>query len=666
MTRAASWLVTRLGVILVPAWIVAAALAVHYLPAIDQSGGDALGGLIPKKSQAVDTQLREARVFGNTLLTRVVVVQRDPRNTVQVAQQAAKGRFPFLKLAVPLISANKKSAVTYLYFSQKASNVQALAIAKRYARALDPPGLRTGPLVAREAEFQQIRRSLPWVTLATVVLIVLVLLLTFRAIVPPLLVLGTAGIAYVISTRVLAWVGEQRHQTVPKEVEPILVALLLGLVTDYSIFFLHGMRRRLAEPGGRLAAADGTTRENLPIIVTAGLIVALGSLSLVAGHLEVFRAFGPGMALTVVIALAVATTFLPGVLALLGPAAFWPTGDRPQREPRVRLWRLLTARPVSALLALAVVALLLVGAAGMANLRLGFTLVRGQSQSSEVKRAQQWAERGFPAGVTSPTEALVRGDPRPAMRAARATPGVSFVTPAQRRNGTARFLVVLRNEALDAHAIDALRRVRARAPDGVAFAGDTAIAEETVTSIRNDAVRVSIVVLLVNLVLLALFLRAVLAPLYLLAASVLAVGAALGVTTWIMQGALAHDDVTYYVPFAASVLLLSLGSDYNVFVVGRIWQAARERPMREAIADVAPRTSSAITTAGITLAGSFGLLALIPLRPMRELALAMAVGIVLDTFVVRSLLVPSLLALFRSREKGRTEPLADGERPLHE
>jgi RND superfamily putative drug exporter len=121
-----------------------------------------------------------------------------------------------------------------------------------------------------------------------------------------------------------------------------------------------------------------------------------------------------------------------------------------------------------------------------------------------------------------------------------------------------------------------------------------------------------------------------------------------------MESVLGHDDVTYYVPFAAAVLLLSLGSDYNVFVVGRIWQSARERPLREAIAETAPRTSATVTTAGITLAGSFALLALIPLRAMRELALAMALGILLDTFVVRSVLVPSLLALFRRREQGQT------------
>ena len=118
-----------------------------------------------------------------------------------------------------------------------------------------------------------------------------------------------------------------------------------------------------------------------------------------------------------------------------------------------------------------------------------------------------------------------------------------------------------------------------------------------------------------------------------------------------MQGLLGHEDLTYYVPFAAAVLLLSLGSDYNLFVVGGIRRASRRLPVREAIAEAAPEASSTIATAGVALAGSFAMLALIPLRPMRELAFALSVGILLDTFVVRSILVPSLLALFRREQR---------------
>jgi RND superfamily putative drug exporter len=109
---------------------------------------------------------------------------------------------------------------------------------------------------------------------------------------------------------------------------------------------------------------------------------------------------------------------------------------------------------------------------------------------------------------------------------------------------------------------------------------------------------------------------------------------------------LGHQDLTYYVPFAAAVLLLSLGSDYNIFIAGRIWQESERRPFREAIRYATPRASRTITVAGVTLAGSFALLALIPIRPMRELAFVMAAGILIDSFVVRSTLVPSLAAAF--------------------
>lgn len=708
MTRVAAFLVARLGLLLVPAWIAAAIAAVHYLPAIEQGGGSPLGGLVPGNAAALHAQQHEVDAFGNSLLTPIVVVQHankltttQLRRTASVAARIDRTRhdprFPGLRLVAPLVSPNRTTVVTYLYFPASVSESDQLATADRFAHALDPPGLRTGALLARQSEFDQIQRSLPWVTLATVLLIALILAATFRAVVPPLLVLGTAGIAYTIAVRLIARIAEARHQAVPKEVEPVLVALLLGLVTDYAIFFLAGMRRRLAAGASRYAAADETTRENLPIILVAGLIVALGSLSLVAGHLAVFRSFGPGMALAVVVALAVATTFIPGLLALLGPLAFWPSLQRADREPRRRLWHTLTARPVSGVVAVAIVAGLLACCTGLLHLHLGFSLVRGQPPGAEVKRAQEHAQDGFSAGITGPTELLLRspgiGGHLTAVErleaAVRREPGVTQVVGPHTRprivlplfvakNGnSARFVAVLSDEPLDAKAISVLRHLRARMPAllrhaglqnaRVEYAGDTALADETVAAVRGDGVRVGLAVALVNLVLLALFLRAFAAPLYLLVASILAVGASLGVTTFVMQSLLHHDDVTYYVPFAAAVLLLSLGSDYNVFVVGRIWQAAREKPLRDAIADTAPRTSSTITTAGVTLAGSFGMLALIPLRPMRELALAMATGILLDTFVVRSLLVPSLLALFRRREQERHHAaLGDGEAPLHE
>ena len=143
-----------------------------------------------------------------------------------------------------------------------------------------------------------------------------------------------------------------------------------------------------------------------------------------------------------------------------------------------------------------------------------------------------------------------------------------------------------------------------------------------------------------------LFLRALIAPLYLVAVSVLGLAASLGITTFVFQELLGYDDLTYYVPFAAAVLLVALGSDYNVFVAGRIWEEARWMRLREAIAVATPAAAKAVTVAGIALAASFALLALVPLRSFREFAFVMAVGVLIDTFLVRSLLVPALTSLF--------------------
>ena len=696
VTGAAAWAIVRLAFLIVPAWIVAAVAAFHYLPGVTEASDAPLGGLVPGGAAAIATQEREAKEFGSSFLTRVVVVQhadrpltrRQVRRTARLAVAVDRHRLPEFRqisFAAPLPSRNHTTVVIYLYFRPSIGAHDQLAAAQAYAQALDPPGLRTGALLARKSEFQRIESALPRVTLATIGLVALILLLTFRAPGPPLVVLASAAIAYTIAIRLLAWIGRIDHRTVPNEVQPVLIALLLGLLTDYGVFFVSGMRRRLAAGERRLAAAEGTTRDNLPIVLTAGMIVALGSLALVVGQLSFFRTFGPSMAITVVVTVAVAVTFVPALLALLGGAISWPHPAEPSEHGPSRVWRFATARPASATLVLVVAAALVVASSGLLHTRLGFTLVRGQPENAEVKVAAVNAARGFAPGIVSPTEVLLEGrvgSRRAALmrfqRGLRAIPGVADVLgpgnqPAQRdlpvavaRSGNAaRFAIVLADEPLGARAIADLDRIRTRVPTLLAraklhgvrasYAGDTALAEETIATMRSDGIRVGIAVLLVNFALLAVFLRSLLMPVYLLAASLLALAATLGLLTFVMQGLLGHENLTYYVPFAAAVLLLSLGSDYNVFVVGGIRRAAERKPMREAIAGAVPEASSTITTAGVALAGSFAMLALIPIWPMREVAFALSVGILLDTFVVRSILVPSLLALFRREQRENTD-----------
>src|SRR5206468_11179146 len=140
--------------------------------------------------------------------------------------------------------------------------------------------------------------------------------LAFRSVGAPLATLAAATIAYLVSIRVVTSVGERFGVAVPQDLEPVLIVLLLGIVTDYSIFFLFGVRDRLRSGQARLEAAEATTANFLPIIVTAGLTVAAGTAALAVSNLTFIRAFGPALALAVLISLVVAVSFVPGLLAL--------------------------------------------------------------------------------------------------------------------------------------------------------------------------------------------------------------------------------------------------------------------------------------------------------------------------------------------------------------
>jgi RND superfamily putative drug exporter len=310
------------------------------------------------------------------------------------------------------------------------------------------------------------------------------------------------------------------------------------------------------------------------------------------------------------------------------------------------------------------------------RLRLGVSFVAALPSDHPVHRAATAAASGFAPGIVAPTEVLLQGpavgdDPDKLTRLARelqGQPGVAgVVSPSalpdevvrgalvSRAGDAARFLVILDHDPLGPTAISDLDHLSAAMPTLLqraglggakhGLAGDTAVASELVAATKADLRRIAIAVLAVNLLLLMVFLRAVVAPVLLLGCSVLALAASLGCLTLLFEDRLGHEGVAFYVPFAASVLLLSLGSDYNIYGVGHVWTRANHTSLREAIAERVPETSGAITAAGITLAASFGMLALVPLRQFWELAFVMALGVLIDALVVRSVLVPALLSV---------------------
>jgi RND superfamily putative drug exporter len=711
-TRALAWIAVSLRFLVVPAFAAAAVVAgLHADPF--QSGGPVLN-LIPKDSPALHAEADSLRLFRAPAGSDVIVVQRDPHGLSRDAQSrviahavavsrgqdrsGARLAIPFINVpGAPASTGDSTTAITHLVFDGSYSPNERTHAAQAYLAAAGPDAAPVGVTGVTPARIEQgtlILDRIGLVELLTVLVIAVIVLAVFRAPGAAVVTMATIGVAFPITLWALTEIARLSGSPLPQEVEPLVVALLLGVVTDYAVFFLSEFRDQLRSGAGSRDGVRAAALAVIPIVFTGGVILSLSLLALRASSLGFFRELAPALAATVAVAMLVSMLFVPALIALLGRFSVWPV--RPvkdeddvatRRSLGQRVAHLAAGRPLAALIGLACVAVLAVAALQSRSLNLGVDVISGLPADSRPQVVARAARVGFAPGALAPLEVIVqdRGTALPTAELGQLEqelhrqPGfAAAVGPSERVNGTsvqpfltsdrhaARYVLVSDTDPLSPDAVRDLSQLQARMPGlvssaglggaSVEYAGQTALAQSSVDAVSGDALKIALAVLLVNLVLMALFMRALLAPLVLLAVNVLSVAATLGLTVWFFQDVLGYPDITYYVPFAGAVLLVSLSSDYNVLIVGKIWAEGENQPMREAIASAAPRASRAIRAAGLSLAASFALVALIPIRSFRELAAVMSVGILIETFLVRSLLAPALLALLgtRARWPGRS------------
>lgn len=704
--------IVRWRVVVVVGWIAVATAVSFGLPSIREAQVGALGDLVPTGAEAITTEERSAELFSFPLLSRTVVVARDARGlsapgqalAVRSTVQLNRGELPQLRetrgyvisnaLGVaPLVRERSTTMLLPLLFPPSVGQNGRVAASRRFAERhvqRDVPrafvGV-TGAIAARAQQADVIADHLPLVEIATLLLVLVAVGLYFRSVLAPLINLVTVALTYLISIRLVAALGKLVGVSVPSEVQPIVVALLFGVVTDYSLFFLSRFRRKLSEGYEPSDAARRTTAELAPIILTCGLAVAAACGVLVVADLGFLQAFGPGMAMAVLVALAVSMTFIPATLVLLGARLFWPHVPRSTRRAERAERRAGVAQRVVGVavraprrtIAACLVALVAMGGA-IGWMKLGNPLIRGLPVDSNARVAYAQASQAFVPGILSPTVLVVeqRGIAERRSELARlqgllkARPGVAEVIgPASNPTdfdvgavlasdaNAARYVIVLKADPLGAVAVDRVRQLRdvmatlVRASGlgdaRTGLAGDTALSQETIDGAVDDLWRVIPAVLLAVLLVLVVFLRGLIAPLYLVAAAALAPLAALGLATIFFLGILGQGEITYYVPIAAGVLLVALGSDYNIFLVGRVWDEAQQQPLQQAIVAAGAGAARAISAAGIVLALSFGAMALVPINAFRELAFVMAAGLLIDAFLVRTILVPAIISLVSYR-----------------
>lgn len=711
-SRPAWWLASTLVALrwaVVLAWLVVAAFALTR-PTVSSTGG-ALSDITSVDNPALRTEQRSAQEFGFPLLSRLIMVQSDPSGLPPSALSTAAERAAELadsgdgrllaalpipaEARLPGVREPGTTIVTYLFQRPDLTFAESLNAARDYAASFAPSdrvvGV-TGSVPARVEQEQLIDSTLPLLEAVSLVAVTLIVGLAFRSVVAPLLTLATAGLSFLLMTRISAVLTTDYGLRIPAELQPLMVALMLGVTTDYVVYMLSGMRAELVLGHDRRQAARRAGATFLPILVIAGLTICAGVATLLLARSPVIRAFGPAMVLAVLVSLVVAITVLPAATAILGRAAFWPSrtpadpsapAGGPVRRGAVRVVRHRFGATVVVAACLAALAPL-AWAAG--ELRTGLPFIAALPADSEAARAARAAETGFVPGITSPTLVEVRpggggaaGDQeesyqglqdvladQPHVAAVLGPREEAVVAEAAGREigafvtadgAVARYLVVLDVDPLDAVAVSAVRDLEDRMPallteagfaGSAAFGvgGDTAAVNAVIEQTDADLLRILLAALLVNLLLLVIFLRALVAPLFMLACTALSAAATVGLTVLVFQQYLGNPGITFFVPMATVVLLIALGSDYNLFAVGHVWEEARHRELKDAMLAALPRSSGAITTAGFALAASMGALALVPLRQSRELAFTLAAGILIDALVVRTLLVPALLGLF--------------------
>ncbi|MGW6024729.1 MMPL family transporter [Streptomyces sp. NPDC055099] len=493
--------------------------------------------------------------------------------------------------------------------------------------------------------------------------VLVILLLVYRSLLLPLVIIIGAVFALGLACGIVYVLADHDVVRVDGQVQGILSILVIGAATDYALLLTARFREELAVSRDRITAMRSALRRSLGPIVASGATVALGLLALLLSDLTNNRALGPVGAIGIVCAVLSTLTFLPAVLILLGRVAYWPAKPRSATEKSAGqgVWKRIAAlvdrapRKVWAATLLG----LLVCAAFVPSLQSkGVPLNEIFVNDAPSVAAQKTLGKHFPGGSGNPAVVIADADrAEQVTTAVERTKGVSSAAAVgESGRPGARPLVVDGRVRIDATLEDAADSDAAKATvarlreavhavdgaDGL-VGGYTAQQYDTQRTAEDDRMLIVPVVLAIILVILIGLLRSLLMPVLLVATVALNFLATLGVSALVFQHVLGFSGTDSSVPLYGFVFLVALGVDYNIFLMSRVREESLRHGTREGVLRGLTATGGVITSAGVVLAATFAALGIIPLAFLVQIAFIVAFGVLLDTLVVRSLLVPALV-----------------------
>ncbi|MFB7512406.1 MMPL family transporter [Streptomyces sp. NPDC056144] len=519
-----------------------------------------------------------------------------------------------------------------------------------------------GP-AATQADLKDAFAGIDGILLAVALTTVLViLLLVYRSVLLPLLIIAGAVLALGLACALVYALADRDVVRVDGQVQGILSILVIGAATDYALLLAARYREELGgHDGDKVPAMRAALRQSFGPIVASAATVALGLLALLFSDLTNNRALGPVGAIGIVCAVLSSVTFLPAALVLLGRAAYWPSRPRPAADGEAAhpVWRRVAGivdRAPRKVWAGSLAALLACAAFSFTLDSKGVPFDEIFVKDAPSVAAQERLGAHFPGGAGNP--AVVIADADAAERVRTTSAGVDGVDSAVlvTAPGTSRPLVadgrvridVTLADAADSAAAEgtvvALRAALHAVPGADALVGGpTAQRYDTQVTAERDRSLIVLVVLAVILAVLAGLLRSLLLPVLLVATVALNFLATLGVSALVFEHVLGFTGTDSAVPLYGFVFLVALGVDYNIFLMSRVREETERHGTREGLRRGLIATGGVITSAGVVLAATFAALGVIPLAFLVQIAFIVAFGVLLDTLVVRSFLVPALV-----------------------
>ena len=486
--------------------------------------------------------------------------------------------------------------------------------------------------------------------LATAGVVGILLLITYRSPIlwlVPLIVVGIADrLAAVLATQTLAVLDMSWDESTVG----ILSVLVFGVGTDYALLLISRYRDELRGVEDRYDAMRRAVARTAEAVLASAVTVIAGLMTLLFSLIPTTRGLGMACAVGVAVAAFAALVVLPAVLVLFDRWIYWPLVPRVGQPTLVdsprSLWRRIGTAVAARPGAFIVVTSLLLGAMALGVMRIETGLSQADQflDTPEAISASERLAESFPAGASDPTVVLTRTDPQQVAATAAEVPGVVRATATAGDDDLSRVEVVLEGKPGDPEsrgAVEALRGALADYEDTWVGGSEAEAIDATEATARDRQVIIPLI-LLVVLLALVLLLRSVAAPLVLVSTVVATYLASLGLSWWIFTEVMGFARLDDGVPLLAFLFLVALGVDYNIFLVSRAAEEARDHGARPGMLRALTATGGVITSAGILLAAVFAVLGVLPLVVLAQLGVVICVGVLLDTLVVRTVLVPAI------------------------